>query len=195
MYNISSKRIKIIPLPLVKNYEEQECIQVGCVPPARWPYPSMHWAGVCIPTCTGQQGCVSQHALARGCVSQHALPMGVSARDVWQTPPPPPRTRGRPPPPPTVDRQTPAVIKYVFVVQGEIEEPNELVIRGHWGERRGRLNVHSKLECQTPYQRQRRLSFEFMTPSRENMVSVYSCVTNVLANWAFNGRRRVTVVM
>ena len=135
-------------------------------------YPNMHWpAGVCIPACTAHGG------VCPGCVADT----------------PPPRTRGRPPPP--VDRQTPAVIKYVFVVQGEIEEPNELVIRGHWGERRGRLNVHSKLECQTPYQRQRRLSFEFMTPSRENMVSVYSCVTNVLANWAFNGRRRVTVVM
>ena len=67
---------------------KQECIPVGCVPPACWPYPSMHWAGgvypsmhwawevcvsqhalgmgsVCIPACTGQGG-VSQHALGRG---------------------------------------------------------------------------------------------------------------------------------
>ena len=147
-------------------------------------YPNMHWpAGVCIPACTGQGVCISA-CTAHG---------GVCPGCVADTPPP---NQGQtPPPPPTVDRQTPAVIKYVFVVQGEIEEPNELVIRGHWGERRGRLDVHSKLQCQTPYQRQRRLSFEFMTPSRENMVSVYSCVTNVLANWAFNGRRRVTVVM
>ena len=45
---------------------KQECIRVGCVPPACWPYPStgqgegvhpsMHWAG----------GGVSQHALGRG---------------------------------------------------------------------------------------------------------------------------------
>ena len=28
---------------------KQECIPVGCVPPACWPYPSMHCLGGCLP--------------------------------------------------------------------------------------------------------------------------------------------------
>ena len=50
------------------HYGQQECIPVGCVPPACWLYPSMHCEGgcvfqhalgraMCIPACTGQ-GCV-----------------------------------------------------------------------------------------------------------------------------------------
>ena len=49
------------------SHREQECIPVGCVPPACWPYPSMHYAeggvcpggclplvpGKCIPACNG----------------------------------------------------------------------------------------------------------------------------------------------
>ena len=40
------------------NLGKQECIPVGCVPPACWPYPSMHCTGGrgCIPACTGQGG-------------------------------------------------------------------------------------------------------------------------------------------
>ena len=55
--------------------KKQECIPVGCVPPACWPYPSMHWAG---------EG-VSQHALGGGCLLGGVC-CGVSARGDWQTP-------------------------------------------------------------------------------------------------------------
>ena len=67
---------------------EQECIPVGCVLPACWLYPSMHWAGkgMCIP---------SQHALSRGVYpSMHwpggcltVCPGGSAQGGVWQTPP------------------------------------------------------------------------------------------------------------
>ena len=79
------------------HFHKQECIPVGCLPstavsaggggaciPAYTRqgcvYPSMHLAGcVCIPACTGQGVCVSQHALGRGVVFQHALGRGMSA--------------------------------------------------------------------------------------------------------------------
>ena len=48
---------------------KQDCIQVGCVPPACWPYalgegvyvcvyPSMHWAGGCLPVGICLGGCL-----------------------------------------------------------------------------------------------------------------------------------------
>ena len=33
-----------------KHWESQECIPVGCVPPACWPYPSMHCGAVYLPS-------------------------------------------------------------------------------------------------------------------------------------------------
>ena len=50
------------------NKNKQECIPVGCVPPACWSYPSMHCMA----------GCVSQHALGRGVSA-----WGVSAQGVF----------------------------------------------------------------------------------------------------------------
>ena len=150
-------------------------------------YPSMHWAGgVCIPACNGQSMCLSQHALPRGGGVTNTPSLGPEAdtplwtdRHLWKHNLRKLRLR--------------AVIKYVFAVQGKIEEPEW--VSHSWSLMEEGLNVHSKPEWQTRCLRQRHLSFEFMTPSRDNMVSVYSCVTNVLANWAFNGRHRVTVVM
>ena len=66
-------------------------------------YPSMHWAGGCIPECTGQGGvcpgggCASQHALGRGrgvCVypSMHWAGV-VSARGGGGSATPPPVNR------------------------------------------------------------------------------------------------------
>ena len=77
---------------------KQECIPVECVPPACWPYPSMHWAGFFFPACTGQGGaCLGQVCLrvsawgvsAQGVVCPGSVcPEGcVSAKGlgVWQT--------------------------------------------------------------------------------------------------------------
>ena len=90
----------------------QECIPVGCILPACWLYPSMHWCPVqrgCIQACTGWWGWVysSMHwaggvwpggCLPRGCLSRGwCLPGGVCPggaclgrwclpRGVWQTP-------------------------------------------------------------------------------------------------------------
>ena len=46
-------------------------------------YPNMHWAGgVCIPTCTGQGGCMPRG----GCVCPWGMSaQGVSVQGVWQT--------------------------------------------------------------------------------------------------------------
>ena len=56
----------------------QECVPVGCVPLACWPYPSMHWAGGvypsmhwaggCISACTGQEGVYPSMHWAGGCI-------------------------------------------------------------------------------------------------------------------------------
>ena len=56
--------------PLVK----QDCIPVGCVPPACWPYPSMHCAeGVWMPACTGWgvyiSACTGRGVSAQGCLT------------------------------------------------------------------------------------------------------------------------------
>ena len=68
-----------------KQMQIRTLMDIGCVPPACWPYPSMHWAGGCIHACmcvcvqayTGQDGCLPRGCLPRGCVSQHALGRGV----------------------------------------------------------------------------------------------------------------------
>ena len=66
---------------------KQECIPVGCVPPACLclSYPSMHWAGGCIPACTGQgvsvQGVSIQGCLLRGVSVWGVCPGGVSAQE------------------------------------------------------------------------------------------------------------------
>ena len=87
---------------------QQVCIPVGYLPPACWPYPSMHCAGgVCIPACTAQEwvypsmsehgGCLPGggavcpgECLPRGCLPGVCLP-GGSAQGTpplwieWQT--------------------------------------------------------------------------------------------------------------
>ena len=61
-----------------KSKWEQECIPVGCIPPACWLYRSMH--------CTG--GCLTRGCLPRGCLPRsvsapgRCLPRGVSAQGV-----------------------------------------------------------------------------------------------------------------
>ena len=60
--------LKMLARWISELFSKQECIPVGCAPPACWPYPSMHWAG----------GCVSQHALGRGYLLE-----GVPAWVVW----------------------------------------------------------------------------------------------------------------
>ena len=105
---ISVKKI----LVQLKHKITQECIPVGCVPPACWPYPSMHWVGEGVYPSTHWAGGVSdwgvsvQGGICLGCLTGGCLPRGylprrvsakgvsakgVSARGVsawgWQTPP------------------------------------------------------------------------------------------------------------
>ena len=53
----------------------QECIPVGCVPPACWPYPSMHavhgWGCTCLGGVPAWEGGVPAH---RGCICLGAVP-------------------------------------------------------------------------------------------------------------------------
>ena len=57
---------------------KQECIPVGCVPPAHWPYPIVSWGG-CLPkggVCPGDVylgGC-----LPKGCVYLEGVPCDLS---------------------------------------------------------------------------------------------------------------------
>ena len=45
----------------------QECIPAGCVPPACWPYPSMHCTGVCVhPSMHWALGCLPRGVPAQG---------------------------------------------------------------------------------------------------------------------------------
>ena len=59
---------------------KQECIPVGCVPPACLPYPSMHWAGGCISACTGQGG-VCPWGVCPGVSAQMSVCLGMSAQE------------------------------------------------------------------------------------------------------------------
>ena len=56
---------------------KQECIPVGCVPPACWPYPSMHCSRGC--TCPG--GCTSQGVYLPGGYLPGYSPLWTE----WQT--------------------------------------------------------------------------------------------------------------
>ena len=60
--------------------QRQDCIPVGCVPPACWPHPNMHWAG----WVSAQEGCLPRGCLPGGVV----CPGGLPAQEGWQTPPP-----------------------------------------------------------------------------------------------------------
>ena len=88
------------------NKRQQEYIPVGCVPPACWPYPNMHWAGGCISACTGQGvyprmhwGCIPACTGQGGiCPGGGVCPRGWGCGrhppwDKRQTPTPPPPSR------------------------------------------------------------------------------------------------------
>ena len=77
---ISSFRLLVLHVYnfLIKRFKQyrfyityQEYIPVGCVPPACWPYPSMHWWGVC--TCPGECTCLGVY-LPRGCTCLGGVP-------------------------------------------------------------------------------------------------------------------------
>ena len=61
----------------VKNrpHQKQECIPVGCVPPACWPYPSMHRVGVVYPSMHWAGG-VCPGGVCRGCLPSGVCPGG-----------------------------------------------------------------------------------------------------------------------
>ena len=73
------KVIEVAALPGI--IEIQECIPVGCVPPACWPYPSMHCAGGCIPAYT-TQGVSVQGVSARAIKEKFSF----RNRSVWTEP-------------------------------------------------------------------------------------------------------------
>ena len=112
----------------------QECIPVGCVPPACWPYPSMHWAVVgCLPgggLCPGDVwsgGCMLRGVGVYprgGCLSGG----GCLPRGVLQTPP---RTETDTPPCEQNDWQT--GVKTLpcrnFVADGNKKDWNQLQMR------------------------------------------------------------------
>ena len=54
----------IVDTPFLKTSKIQDCIPVGCIPLACWPY---------LPACTAQGGCLIRGCLLGGVVSQHAL--------------------------------------------------------------------------------------------------------------------------
>ena len=93
---------------------KQECIPVGCVPPACWPYPSMHWAGFFFPSMHWTGGCLPRGGLSEGvclggvcpggCLPRECLPRGMCVcKGVGGVADTLPQTRGRHPP---VDRMT-----------------------------------------------------------------------------------------
>ena len=84
------------------NKRQQEYIPVGCVPPACWPYPYMHWAGGCISACTGQGVCIPgcTGGCIPGCTGQGGIcPGGGVCPGGWGCGRHPPGTRGRHPHP------------------------------------------------------------------------------------------------
>ena len=105
------KSTTVIGLGIAK----QECIPVGCVLPAYWPYPSMHCAGGCLPLggvypwrCLPRGVSAHWGCLPRGCLPGGCLPKGVSAQGgclplVWGVCIPACNGADTPP----VDRQTP----------------------------------------------------------------------------------------
>ena len=66
---------------------QQECIPVGCVTPACWPYPCMHCAAGCVSldalgracVCSGQGVCLPRGFLPRGCLPKGCLAGGCLA--------------------------------------------------------------------------------------------------------------------
>ena len=88
--------IKNLYVTWTRDNDLQECIPVGCVPPACRPYPCMHCAGGCLPrevsaggwcVCPGGEWSarrVSAWECPWGCV----CPGGVSSRGCGKPPPP-----------------------------------------------------------------------------------------------------------
>ena len=74
-------------LGMFKYSQKQECIPVGCLPPAFWPYPSMHCRGECLPGGICPGGVYPGGCLPRGYVypsMQWDRPLLWTDRHLWK---------------------------------------------------------------------------------------------------------------